>query len=99
MVVALLGAAAAPVLFAWGLQRVPATTGALLQNAEAVFTVLLAALLFGEHVGRRVALAVTLMFAGGAVSVAGASSTGAAGLLGALAVVGAVLCWGCSTTC
>jgi drug/metabolite transporter (DMT)-like permease len=93
LVIAFFGAALAPTLFAWGLQRVPATYGALLLNGEALFTVGLAALVHREHVGRRVALAVSLMFAGGAVTVAGASSAASVGLLGALAVVAAVLCW------
>jgi len=93
LAVAFFGAALAPTLFAWGLQRLPATWAALLLNGEAVFTVILAALIHREHVGRRVALAVALMFAGGAVTVAGASAAGAFGLLGALAVVAAVLAW------
>jgi len=93
LAVAFFGAALAPTLFAWGLQRVPATYGSLLLNGEAIFTVGLAALIYHEHVGRRVALAVLLMFAGGAVTVAGASSTGSVGLLGALAVVAAVFSW------
>lgn len=93
LAIAFFGAALAPTLFAWGLQRVPATYGSLLLNGEAVFTVVLAALIHREHVGRRVALAVALMFAGGVVTVAGASSTGSFGLLGALAVVGAVFAW------
>jgi drug/metabolite transporter (DMT)-like permease len=93
LAVAFFGAALAPVLFAWGLQRVPATYGSLLLNAEAVFTVLLAALVHREHVGRRVSLAVTLMCAGGAATVVGASSAGDVGLLGALAVVAAVFSW------
>ena len=92
-VVALLGAALAPTLFAWGLQRVPATYGSLLLNGEAIFTVGLAALVHHEHVGPRVGAAALLMSAGGAVTVFGASSSGAVGLLGALAVAGAVLCW------
>lgn len=91
--IAFFGAALAPTLFAWGLQRVPATYGALLLNAEAVFTVVLAAVIHREHVGGRVALAVALMFVGGAVTVVGASSNGAVGLLGALAVVAAVFSW------
>jgi drug/metabolite transporter (DMT)-like permease len=93
LAIAFFGAALAPALFAWGLQRVSATYGSLLLNGEAVFTVGLAALLHHEHVGRRVALAVLLMFAGGAVTVAGASSTGSVGLLGSLAVVAAVFSW------
>ena len=93
LAIAFFGAALAPTLFAWGLQRVPATYGSLLLNGEAVFTVILAALIHREHIGRRVGLAVALMFAGGAVTVFGASSAGAFGLLGALAVVAAVFSW------
>jgi drug/metabolite transporter (DMT)-like permease len=93
LAIAFFGAALAPSLFAWGLQQVPATYGALLLNSEAVFTVILAAFLHREHVGPRVWLAVALMFAGGAVTVVGATSTGTIGLLGALAVVAAVLSW------
>ncbi len=91
--IAFFGAALAPTLFAWGLQRLPATYGSLLLNVEAIFTVGLAALIFGEHIGKRVALAALLMFAGGAVTVGGAASTGSFGLFGALAVVLAVLSW------
>ena len=91
--VALLGAAVAPSLFVWGLQRIPATTASLLLNAEAVFTVALAALVLHEHVGRRVARAVALIAAGGVVAVAGSGEVAAGGLLGAGAVVAAVLCW------
>jgi drug/metabolite transporter (DMT)-like permease len=93
LAVACFGAALAPALFAWGLQRVPATYGSLLLNGEAIFTVGLAALIHREHVGRRVAAAALIMFAGGAVTVAGASAAGPVGLLGALAVVAAVLAW------
>ena len=93
LAVAVCGAALAPTLFAWGLQRVPAAYGALLLNGEALFTVGLAALVQREHVGRRVALAVLLMAAGGAVTVVGARASGPVGLLGALAVVGAVFFW------
>lgn len=93
LAIAFFGAALAPTLFAWGLQRVPATYGSLLLNGEAVFTVILAALIHREHIGRRVGLAVALMFVGGAVTVLGAWSAGGFGLLGALAVVAAVFSW------
>ena len=93
LAVAFFGAALAPTLFAWGLQRVPATYGSLLLNGEALFTVGLAALIHREHVGKRVAVAALLMFAGGAVTVAGASSTGSVGLLGSFAIVAAVFSW------
>jgi drug/metabolite transporter (DMT)-like permease len=91
--VAFFGAALAPALFAWGLQRVPATYGSLLLNGEAIFTVGLAALIHREHVGKRVALAALLMFAGGAVTIAGASAAGSVGLIGAVAIVAAVFSW------
>ena len=39
--IAAAGAAAAPSLFAWGLQQTSATTASLLLNGEAVFTVVL----------------------------------------------------------
>jgi drug/metabolite transporter (DMT)-like permease len=93
LAVAFFGAALAPALFAWGLQRVPATHGALLLNFEAVFTVLLAAIIHREHIAGRVVVAVALMALGGCVTVAGASFGGHLFLLGALAVVAAVLSW------
>jgi len=93
LAISFFGAALAPTLFAWGLQRVPATYGSLLLNGEAIFTVGLAAAIHHEYVGRRVALAVALMCAGGAVTVAGASSAGSIGLFGALAIVAAVFSW------
>lgn len=92
LLVALFGAALAPALFAWGLQRVPATYAALLLNVEAVFTLALAALVHREHVGGRVAVAALLMAAGGAAAVAGSAGR-AAGALGSAAVIAAVLCW------
>src|SRR5512133_3731189 len=45
LAVAFFGAALAPTLLAWGLQRVPASYGSLLLNGEALFTVGLAALI------------------------------------------------------
>jgi drug/metabolite transporter (DMT)-like permease len=91
--VALFGAALAPTLFAFGLQRVAASQASLLLNGEALFTVGLAALVYREHVGRRVAVAATLMAAGGVVTVLGAAGGARGGLLGAVAVIAAVLCW------
>lgn len=93
LAVALFGAALAPSLLAWGLQRVPGTYGSLLLNGEALLTVALAALIYREHVGRRVAVAALLMFLGGAATVFGASTSGSVGLLGAFAVVGSVIFW------
>jgi len=90
--IALLGAAAAPALLAMGLRRIDGASASLLLGFEASFTVLFARLLYREHVGRRLVLALALMFAGGAVLVArdlGSSRS----TLGAVFVVLAVVCW------
>ena len=94
--VTLAGGAIAPALLAWGLQRSGATTGALLLNLEAVFTVALAALVYREHVGKRVGVAVTAMALGGVALVATGSARGGRG--GALAVAGATLGWAIDNT-
>jgi drug/metabolite transporter (DMT)-like permease len=93
--VAVAGAAVAPVLLAWGLQRAGATVGSLLLNLEAVFTVLLARAVFREPIGRRVAAAVAAMVAGGAVLVLDVARDGVApaAAIGALAVAAATLAW------
>jgi drug/metabolite transporter (DMT)-like permease len=90
--VAFFGAALAPTLFAWGLQRVSATTASLLLNAEAVFTVALAALVWREQVGRRALLAAAIMCLAGIVAVGGAPRS-SHGLVGIAAILGAVLAW------
>lgn len=61
---ALLGGAVGPVLMLVGLARVSGLAGALLLNLEAPLTILVAGAFFGEHVGRRVALAATCVVAG-----------------------------------
>jgi drug/metabolite transporter (DMT)-like permease len=90
--VAFFGAALAPTLFAWGLQRVSATTASLLLNAEAIFTVALAALVWREHVGRRALLAAAIMCLAGVVAVGGAARSTHA-IPGIAAILGAVLAW------
>src|SRR3954466_6784915 len=62
--IALCGAAIAPVLLVVGLQRTGALTASLLLNLEAVFTVLIAAR--REAIGARVWIAVAAMASGGA---------------------------------
>ena len=89
----LLGAAVAPTLLALGLQRTGAMTGSLLLNLEAVFTVLLARVLYRELIGRRVGVALTFMAAGGVVLGWNAQQNAAFSLVGALAVGGATLAW------
>jgi drug/metabolite transporter (DMT)-like permease len=94
--VAIAGAAVAPALLAWGLQRAGATVGSLLLNLEAVFTVLLARAVFREPIGGRVGAAVAAMVAGGAVLVLDASRgelAASARAAGAIAVAAATLGW------
>jgi len=55
------GGIVGPVLMLWGLQRVTGVLGSLLLNLEAPFTILVALLLFGEHLGRREAAGAMLI--------------------------------------
>ena len=66
-VMALAGAALAPTLLAFGLQRTGPVTGGLILNLEAVWTVVFARIVFGEFLGRRVIIALGLMTARGGV--------------------------------
>lgn len=89
----LAGGVLAPVLLMWGLARMPASGAALLLNAEAVFTALIAWFVFRENFDRRIVLGFALIVAGVLVlSWPGAARFGAA--LPALAVIGACLAWG-----
>jgi drug/metabolite transporter (DMT)-like permease len=90
-VAVIVGGAIGPVLFAAGLARTPAATASLLLNLELVATVLLAAVVFHEHVGSRVASGTALVVTGGAVL---AWSSTPELRLGALLVVAACVCWG-----
>lgn len=84
------GGILAPPLLLWGLSRGSASTTALLLNLEVAFTALLAAAVFGEHVGRRVAAGVALMASGGmALSWKGSLDLS----LPSLAVAGACALW------
>jgi drug/metabolite transporter (DMT)-like permease len=89
--VVLAGGVLAPPLLLWGLERSSASTTALLLNLEVVFTVLLAGIVFNEHLGAQVAIAALVMAAGGVVlgSTPGDRTIAA----GAAAVTGACLLW------
>jgi drug/metabolite transporter (DMT)-like permease len=85
------GGAVGPALLTAGLVHTPAATASLLLNFELVFTVLLAATLFREHLGRN------MLAAAGLVTLAGMLlvwQPGAAATLDALLIVGACACWG-----
>jgi drug/metabolite transporter (DMT)-like permease len=91
--VMLLGAVAAPMALAWGLQHTSGVTASLLFNLEALFTVLLARLIWRETIGGRVSAALVAILAGGALLVLGGESASIEAGWGALAVVGATLAW------
>ena len=98
LVMALAGAAIAPTLLAWGIQRAGPVTGALLLNLEAVFTVVLARIVYREFLGRRVVLALGLMTFGGVMLSLVDQRTAGGSLLGMVAVLGATVAWAVDNT-
>jgi drug/metabolite transporter (DMT)-like permease len=98
LAVALIGGAVAPTCLAWGLQRSGPTLGSLVLNLEAVFTVLLARAVYREPIGRRVAIAVLAMVAGGAALTLEAWQAATWGLLGLGAVAIATIAWATDNT-
>ena len=65
--VVLSGGVLAPPLLLWGLARSTASASSLLLNFEVVFTVLLAGVVFREHLGGRVIVASIILATGGIV--------------------------------
>jgi drug/metabolite transporter (DMT)-like permease len=85
------GGAVGPALLTAGLVETPAATASLLLNVELVATVVLAATLFHEHLGRNMILAALLVTAAAVILV---WEPGATINLSALLIVGACACWG-----
>jgi drug/metabolite transporter (DMT)-like permease len=85
------GGAVGPALLTAGLVHTPAATASLLLNMELVATVVLAATLFREHLGRNMITAALLVTAAGLLL---AWEPGASVSAGALLIVGACACWG-----
>jgi drug/metabolite transporter (DMT)-like permease len=92
-IVTLLGAVAAPMALAWGLQRTSGVIASLMLNVEALFTVLLARWVWREPIGPRVAMALAAMLGGGALLVAGGHAASVEIGWGALAVTAATFAW------
>lgn len=87
------GGLIAPVLLMAGLANMPASGASLLLNAEAVFTAVLAWVVFRENVDRRIALGMLAIVAGAVVlSVPSGADFGSP--WPALAIAAACLCWG-----
>lgn len=85
------GGVVGPVLLTAGLSRTPAATASLLLNLELVATAVLAAVFFGEHLGRRVLAGTVLVVLAGVVL---GWSDAPELRVGALLIVGACTCWG-----
>lgn len=86
-----MGGAVGPVLLVAGLARTDPATASILLNAELAATVVLAALVFREHLGAR------MWAAAGLITVAGAMLTwqpGASFDVGAVLVIAACVSWG-----
>jgi drug/metabolite transporter (DMT)-like permease len=98
LVLAALGAVCAPALLVTGVKRTDAVTTSLLLTLEAPFTMLLARLLFHEHLGRRALGAAALILGGASLAALPAGTAmsegpvGAAGA-GSLFVACAMMVW------
>ncbi|MBI3447711.1 MAG: EamA family transporter [Acidobacteria bacterium] len=89
----LAGGVLAPVLMLDGLGRITAVSASLLLNLEAPFTILLALVVFGEHLGVRAGLAGLLVLVG-AVVLTYQPGEWRVESLGAIEIAGACLLWG-----
>ncbi len=98
LAVAALGAVAGPVALAWGLQRTSGASASLMLTLEAVFTALLAMLLYRESMDRRVMSAMALLMAGGIILVLDQGRVGGVQLAGLAAVLLATAAWGADNT-
>lgn len=98
MAMAAFGAVIGPVALAWGLQHTSGTSASLMLTLEALFTALLAWLLYRETMDGRVWAAMLLLVAGGVVLVLDQGRGGAAQAWGLLAVLLATAAWGVDNT-
>jgi drug/metabolite transporter (DMT)-like permease len=94
----LTGSVLGPVLYFQGLNRTTPTNGVLLQNTEALFTILLAFLFLRERLARRAYLAIAAIAAGAFIvttdlrlDLAGIAAS--ENLVGNLMLIGSALCW------
>lgn len=90
-VAVLFGGAFGPVLLMAGLARTSAASASILLNTELAATVIIAAVFFREHLGRRVVASTLLITAAGVTL---AWEPGAGVEPGALLIIAAAICWG-----
>ena len=91
LVAVVAGGAIGPAFLVAGLARAPAATASILLNLELAATVLLAATIFREHLGRRVLTGAALVTVAGVVLV---WEPGFKLSMGALLIAAACGCWG-----
>ena len=91
LVAVVAGGAIGPALLVAGLARTSAATASILLNLELAATVLLAAMVFREHLGRRMIGGAALVTAAGVILV---WQPGAEISMGALLIAAACLAWG-----
>ncbi len=89
----LAGGVIAPVALMYGLTLISGFASSLLLNLEGVATAIIAVIVFKEHAGKRVWIALLLMTLAG-VSLSWDPSQGELNLAGPLLVVLAMICWG-----
>jgi drug/metabolite transporter (DMT)-like permease len=87
------GGLLAPVLLVFGLTHADAGVASLMLNLEAVFTAVLAWVIFKENADRRIVLGMLLIVAGGAVLAWPAAGSASPDWIGPLAIAAACLCW------
>lgn len=87
------GGVLGPALLVFGLTRTDAGPASLMLNLEAVFTAVLAWVVFKENADRRIVLGMLLIVAGGAVLAWPAGDSAAPDWIGLLAIAAACLCW------
>ena len=90
----LFGGILGPILLVFGLAYTDAGAASLMLNLEAVFTAVLAWVIFKENAGRRIVIGMLFIVIGGAVLAWPTGETRPSNVFGLLAIAGACLCWG-----
>ncbi|MHB0975235.1 MAG: DMT family transporter [Acidithiobacillus ferriphilus] len=88
------GGVLGPALLVFGLTRTAAGPASLLLNFEAVFTAVLAWVVFRENADRRIVLGMLLIVAGGVALAWHTSENQPQDWIGLLAIAAACMCWG-----
>lgn len=93
LLVTLFGGIFGPLFLLYGLQKSAASTTSLILNLEGVFTLLIAAFVFSEQIGRKIAFGALWIFFGVTILSCSGTSSQFYFSLGSLFVTIACLCW------